>query len=128
MSKEKFVVEYDFKKVSPSLLWEFISTATGLEEWFADKVENSGRDYVFYWNKTPQTAQLVSSRLEVFVRFHWDEDANEKTFFEMRITTSELTGATMLMVSDFAESGEVDDLRELWEAEVERLQRRLGVL
>lgn len=128
MSKEKFVVEYDFKKVSPALLWEFISTATGLEEWFAEKVENHDKEYIFYWNKTPQTAQLISSRMEVFVRFHWDEDANERTFFEMRITTSELTAATMLMVSDFAESDEVDELRELWDAEVERLQRRLGVL
>lgn len=127
MSKEKFVVEYDFKKVSPSLLWVYMSTASGLEEWFADKVENNEKEYIFYWNKTPQTALLMASRVGVFVRFHWVEE-DERTYFEMRITTSELTGATMLTVSDFAEPDDTDDLRELWDNEIERLQRRLGVL
>lgn len=128
MDKEKFLIEYDFKKVSPTLLWRFISTPAGLEEWFADKVENDEKQYTFYWNKNPQTAHLVGSRMGVFVRFHWLEEEGEKTFFEMRITTSELTGATMLSVTDFAAPDEVDDLRELWDNEIERLQRRLGVL
>ncbi|MBP3671333.1 MAG: hypothetical protein J6J06_05160 [Bacteroidaceae bacterium] len=128
MDKEKFVIEYDFKKVSPTLLWGFLSTAPGLEEWFADKVESNEKEFTFYWNKTPQVALLVSSRVGVFVRFHWIEDDAERAFFEMRITTSELTGATMLSVTDFATPDEMEDLRELWDNEIERLQRRLGVL
>lgn len=128
MEKEKFVIEYDFKKVSPSLLWGYISNAQGLEEWFADKVENNEKEYIFYWNKSPQVAQLVSSRVGVFVRFHWNDEANDRTFFEMRITTSDLTGATMLAVTDHADEAEKEDLQELWNNEIERLQRRLGVL
>lgn len=128
MNKEKFTIEYDFKKVSPSLLWGFISTASGLEEWFADKVESHDKEFTFFWNKTPQVARLIGSRMGVFVRFHWEEDDEEKSCFEMRITTSELTGATMMAVTDYAEPGELDDLRELWDNEIERLQRRLGVL
>ncbi len=127
MNKEKFVIEYDFKKVSPSLLWGFLSSATGLSEWFADLVENRDKAFTFYWNKMPQTATLLASRVGVFMRFHWDDDANERTFFEMRITSSELTGATILVVTDFAEPAEVEDLRGLWDNEIERLQRRLGV-
>lgn len=128
MSKEKFVIEYDFKKVSPTLLWGYISTANGLEEWFADRVENVEKEYTFYWNKTPQVARIIGSRVGVFVRFQWIEEADEHTSFEMRITTSELTGATMLSVTDFAGIDEIDDQRELWDNEIERLQRRLGVL
>ncbi len=128
MDKEKILLEYDFKKVSPSLLWKYISTAVELAEWFADKVENDDKLYTFYWNKNPQMAQLVGSRVGVFVRFHWLENKNDKTYFEMRITTSELTGATMLSVTDFAAPGEEDDQRELWDNEIERLQRKLGVL
>ncbi len=128
MDKEKILLEYDFKKVSPSLLWKYISSAVDLAEWFAERVENNGKLYTFYWNKYPQTAQLVGSRVGVFVRFHWTENADDKTFFEMRITTSELTGATMLSVTDFAVPGEEDDQRELWDNEIERLQRKLGVL
>ena len=128
MDKEKILLEYDFKKVSPSLLWKYISTAVELAEWFADKVENDDKLYTFYWNKNPQMAQLVGSRVGVFVRFHWLENKNDKTYFEMRITTSELTGATMLSVTDFAAPCEEDDQRELWDNEIERLQRKLGVL
>ncbi len=127
MSKEKYIVEYDFKKVSPSLLWMFLSSASGLSEWFADEVENVGKEYTFYWNKTPQKAILTSTRIGVFVRFHWEDDRNDRTYFEMRITTSELTGATMLTVTDFAEKDEIEDSKELWDNEIERLQRRLGV-
>ncbi len=128
MNKEKFVIEYDFKKVAPSLLWTLLSTASGLEEWFAEQVEQNDKIYTFYWNKTPQVAQLISSRVGVFMRFHWVEEVNDKTFFEMRIVTTELTGATMLVITDYAESAEIEDQCELWNHEIERLQRRLGVL
>ncbi|MBO7291408.1 MAG: hypothetical protein J6U55_02375 [Bacteroidaceae bacterium] len=128
MSKEKFILEYDFKQISPTLLWDFISTAPLLEEWFADKVECNEKEYTFYWNKVPQVAHLVNSRVGVFVRFHWADDATNRTSFEMRITTSELTGDTMLSVTDYADNDELEDLQELWNNEIERLQRRLGVL
>ena len=128
MSKEKFLLEYDFKKISPAILWNFLITPACLEEWFADKVECNDREYTFYWNKVPQVARLVSSRVDVFVRFHWLDAGDDRTFFEMRITTSELTGATMLSVTDFATLDETDELKELWNTEIERLQRRLGTL
>lgn len=128
MEKIKFTQEYDFKKISPTLLWQFLSQAPNLEEWFADRVEMQDKDYTFYWNKTPQVAHLQSSRIDVFVRFHWADDTDAKTFFELRITTSELTGETMLAVTDFAAADELDDQRELWDNDIERLQRRLGVL
>lgn len=128
MDKNKFTIEYDFKKISPSLLWGFLHSAPGLEEWFADKVEIVDNEYTFYWNKTPQSAQLVGSRLGVFVKYHWVDDEDSKTFFELRITTSELTGTTMLAVTDFATPDEMEDQQELWNNDIERLQRRLGAL
>ena len=35
MNKEKFIVEYDLKSVSPTLLWSYIGTKNGLADWFA---------------------------------------------------------------------------------------------
>ena len=70
---------------------------------------------------------MTASRTGVYVRVHWEEDANERSFFEMRIETSELTGATVLLVTDFALPDEIEDARELWDNEVERLRRRLGL-
>ena len=61
------------------------------------------------------------------MRFHWVEDVNERSFFEMRIDSSELTGATVLIVTDFADPDEKEEAQELWDNEIERLRRRLGL-
>ena len=57
MPRIKFVLEYDFQKVPISLLWQFISTNSGLERWYADEVLNQGKDYTIVWNDEPQEAK-----------------------------------------------------------------------
>ena len=49
MSKKKeFVIEYDFQS-SPQLLFQYLSTASGLSEWFSDDVNYRGEKYTFFW-------------------------------------------------------------------------------
>ena len=84
MPRIKFVLEYDFQKVPISLLWQFISTNSGLERWYADEVLNQGKDYTIVWNDEPQEAKLLASRQDSYMRFHWKNDGDEPTFFEMR--------------------------------------------
>lgn len=127
MEKVKIVMEFDMKSAPVSLLWSYISTANGLQHWFADKVEIRQKDYVFYWNKMPQTAQVVGSRSGVYMRFHWEEE-EPRTFFEMRITVNELTDGTMLSVTDFADAGDEEDTRDLWSSQVDSLRRVIGCL
>ena len=50
-----------------------------------------------------------------------------KVFFELRISSSELTGATMLVITDFAYPDEMADSRGLWDHQIETLRRKLGV-
>lgn len=38
-----------------------------------------------------------------------------RKFFELRISSSELTGATMLVITDFAYPDEMADSRDLWD-------------
>ena len=127
MNKEKFVIEYELKSVSPALLWPYIGTKNGLADWFADDVQSDGKQFIFFWNKTSQEAHQIAVRTGLYIRFHWVDDEESRSYFELRITTSELTGATMLVVTDFAYPDEMADRRDLWDHQIETLRRKLGV-
>ncbi|MCP9611485.1 START-like domain-containing protein [Coprobacter tertius] len=126
MKKEKYIVEYSLNNVSPSVLWTYIGTVNGLADWFADDVVADGKLYTFYWNKTPQQAMQTTFRVGNFIRFHWLDDEDTKTYFEFRINVAELTGNVVLEITDFAEEGEKQDSIELWNNQVNTLKRVLG--
>lgn len=125
MEREKFTIEFEMKRIPVALLWTYISTASGLKEWFADAVEARGKEFVFTWNKFPQTAHQVSIRLGSHIRFRWDDDPS-RDYFELRIVVNELTDETTLVVTDFAEADDIEDSKELWATQIEGLRRALG--
>ena len=127
MTKEKFNIEYSLKSVSPNVLWNYIGTASGLANWFADDVRLCGKKYTFFWNKMPQDADQIGCRTGVFIRFRWHEEDTVKTFFEFRIHQIELTGGTVLEVTDYAYPEELEDSVELWNTQIENLKRKLGI-
>lgn len=128
MKKEKYSIEYVLGRISAPVLWPYLSTANGLSEWFADKVEAKGKDFVFIWNKIPQEALLTTFRQGVFVRFHWkdDEEDDSKTFFEFRIDQTELTDDITLIITDFAYPDEKKESVSLWNQQISALKRLLG--
>ncbi len=127
MKKEKFKVEYDMGTISPNVLWTYLSTSQGLENWFADKVNNIGKKFTFEWDKTTQCADQIGCRTGVFVKFRWEEESESKAYFEFRIHQIELTGNTILEINDFAEDDEKDEQTELWNLQVENLKHKLGL-
>ena len=108
MTKEKFHIEYDMRNTPVAMLWSYISTAYGLKEWFADNARQTGKEVVLDWNGVEQTEE------------------NDKSYFELRISQSELTDGTMLTVTDFAEPDDVEEAKDLWNYQIETLQRILG--
>ncbi len=127
MTKEKFQLEYNLKSVSLNLLWTVISTPSGLEEWFADRVTVSDKKYTFKWIDNEQQAEMIAYRMGSYVRFKWLEDEHEKYYFEFRILYDELTEETALVITDFAEPDEVEDTKELWNKQVKDLFRSIGL-
>lgn len=125
MEMQKYQLEFSMRSVPVPLLWSYISTASGLKEWFADRVSVSGKKYIFEWDGHQQTATLLGMRNEQSVRFRWD-DTEGRSYFEMRISVNELTEHTTLTVVDFAEPDEADDAKGLWETQVDNLRRVLG--
>ena len=84
--KKKIKIEYPLKPASGHILWNAISTPAGLQRWFADNVTRDGKMFSFRWGKTEmRTAELINSRTDSFVRFHWT-DEEPRTFFELKIS------------------------------------------
>ena len=127
MDRQKIHLEYLLNATSKSILWSAISTPTGLEGWFADRVQSDEKRVAFFWGKTEKReSEIVAMRAYSFIRFHWLDDENERDYFELKMSNSELTNDYVLEITDFADADEVTDLEELWESQVETLRRTCG--
>ncbi|HMF71978.1 MAG TPA: START-like domain-containing protein [Flavitalea sp.] len=122
--KQLFTLEFPVR-CSPSILYEFLRTPAGLQEWFADKVDERDNVFSFSWNGTVDKAELMESEAEKFVRYHWSHAPKEE-YFEFRIEKSEVTNLTILIIKDFAEKAEIKDQSQLWDYQVKDLFHRLG--
>jgi uncharacterized protein YndB with AHSA1/START domain len=122
--KQLFTLEYPLK-CSPSILYDFLSTPAGLQEWFADKVDERDNVFSFSWNGSTDKAEVLESEMEKFIRFHWSQAPKEE-FFEFRIEKSEVTNQTILVIKDFAEKKDIKDQSQLWNYQVKDLFHRLG--
>ncbi len=127
MKKIKFNIEYQLKTASLNVLWNSISTALGLAEWFAEVVTVKNNEYTFSWNDNDQTAFLIEIKQNSYIRFQWEEDKGTDHFFELKITSLQVTGNLALIITDFAEASEKDDLILLWNKQIEILRRKTGI-
>ena len=125
--KEKFYIEFVFDKASKNSLWDYISTAAGLAEWFADSVSIEGKLVIFQWKNYSNEATVIGINPYNYIRFHWLEDDNPITFFEFRLQKMELTGEILFEVTDFAEKNERESAVALWETQIRTLKRVLGI-
>jgi uncharacterized protein YndB with AHSA1/START domain len=125
MAKTQIDLEFIIR-TSDSILYNCMSTPSGLEEWFADEIHIRGDVFTFIWEGEEKKAEMVSKKKDQFVKFHWLDDEKEKTFFEMRIKIDEMTGEVAMNVIDFAEEGEEEETRMLWESAVDNLRRAIG--
>ena len=115
MERQKIHLQYSLNATSKTLLWNAISTPSGLEDWFADRVQSDNKTVTFYWGKTEsRSASIIAMRVYSFIRFRWLDGDNDREYFEIRMTNSELTNDFTLEITDFADADEVDDSCELW--------------
>ncbi len=127
MKKVKFNIEYQLKSASLNVLWNSIGTPLGLAEWFSDGVTVDDNEYTFSWDINTQTAYLIQSKPNTSIRFQWKEDKDSNYFFELEIAVQEITGDLTLVITDFAEPNEKEDLVLLWNKQIEELRRKTGI-
>ncbi len=123
--KIKYEMEFPLQ-VSPTLLYQYLSTPSGLSEWYADNVNSRGEHFSFIWEGSEETAKLLSRKSPERVKFRWLEDENEQTYFEMRIQVDEITQDVSLIVTDFAYEDEIEEGKMLWENMIGNLRQVLG--
>jgi len=124
--KTKFELEFPIH-ASPQLLYQYISTPSGLSEWFADNVNSRGEMFKFIWDGSEEQAKLITKKSGERVKFKWqNDDDDDASYFEIRIQVDEITKDVSLMVTDFAEDDELEDTKMLWENQISDLKQVLG--
>jgi uncharacterized protein YndB with AHSA1/START domain len=123
--KVKFEMEFPIQ-VSPSLLYQYISTPSGLSEWYAENVNSRGEFFTFIWNGSEERAKLLGKKSGERVKFKWLADEGTDYYFEMRIQLDEITKDVSLMITDYSLEEELDESKMLWDNMVSDLKQVLG--
>ena len=122
----KFEMEFPIK-VSQKLLFQYISTPSGLSEWFSDNVNSRGEIFIFIWDDSEESAKLLRKNNNEKIQFQWLDDEDSDYYFELRIQFDEITKDVSLIVTDFADDEEeVEESKLLWTNQISDLKKVLG--
>lgn len=122
--KQLFTLEYPVK-CSPVILFEFLSTPAGMQEWFADKVDERDQIFIFTWNGTSEKARVIEKEQDKSIKYQWLDSPKEE-YFEFRIEKTEISNQTILIINDFAEKSDIKDQSQLWGYQIKELFHRIG--
>jgi uncharacterized protein YndB with AHSA1/START domain len=126
---EKVKIELEFPvKASPAMLFPFLSTPSGLSEWFCDDVNSRGELFTFFWDGSEESAKRIKKKNDKFIQFRWstDEEDGNDYYFEFRIVVDELTHDVSLIVTDFVDADEEEESRLLWDSQIHDLLHTIG--
>lgn len=123
--KIKYEMEFPIH-ASPSLLYQYISTPSGMSEWYADNVNSRGEFFTFIWEGSEERAKLLGKKNGERIKFRWEDDEDTDYYFELRIQVDEITKDVSLMVTDYADEDEIEEGKMLWDNMVSSLKHILG--
>lgn len=114
-------------KTSVGILYDMMTTPSGLSDWFCEDVNIDGDVYSFFWGGEAEKAELLRMSKNEFVRFKWVEDEDDNAYFELRIKIDGITKDVALVITDFADDEEeVEENTLLWESQINDLKRVIG--
>ncbi|MEQ9289711.1 MAG: START-like domain-containing protein [Cyclobacteriaceae bacterium] len=129
MSKFEYTGEFEFK-ASKKMLYPYLSTASGLAQWFADDV-NIDEDKILtvIWDGEENKAKMVAHRTNSLVKIEFipnDPEDDDPNFVEFKLDMNELTQAVFIRVTDYSEMDDLAELGELWENLMHNLKEIVG--
>lgn len=124
-TKVKFELEFPIQ-ASPQLIYNYISTPSGLSEWFADNVNSRGELFTFIWDDSEEQAKLLTKKSSERIKFKWLDSEDDSSFFELRIQVDSITKDVSIIVTDFSDDDEVEESKMLWENQISSLKQVLG--
>lgn len=126
MKRVKFSEQYSLLSSPKDIVWNYISTPKGLNQWFASEVNIIPGGFNFKWDGQEQrSAKIIDIQPEEKIRLQWENSLPDE-YWEMEIDQAEVTGETILTVTDFSNSDEMEDDILLWQTQIDELKHLLG--
>lgn len=130
MSKNKFITDYQIN-ASKKIVFSYLSTASGLAEWFADDVNiNEDKHYVFHFDNENHYARLVSIRSNLHVKFEFydpnNPDEEDKAYLEFKLEENDLTQTLFVTVIDYSDEYDEEESYAIWDGLMGRLKELIG--
>lgn len=125
MERVKISLEFIFR-ASPTILYKFFTTPACLIRWFCDEVDIQGRTFTFFWDGADETAELIEDVEDELIRFKWDNAEDDEEYLEFNISKSPVTGETILLVTDFCDTDDVEYQKQLWNTQLDLLRKETG--
>lgn len=130
MSKNKFVSDYQIN-ASKKIVFQYISTASGLQEWFADEVKiDEDKNYIFNFDNEDHHAKLTSIKANSHVKFEFFDPKNPRdedhAYIEFKIEENELTQTLFLKITDYSDIYDEDESVSIWDGMIARFKEMIG--
>ncbi|HLT08161.1 MAG TPA: START-like domain-containing protein [Cyclobacteriaceae bacterium] len=131
MVKNKFVADYQIN-TSRKIIYPYLSTASGLSQWFADDVTiNEDKVYNFVYDGEDHYARAVIMRNNHSVKFEFFEptlemEEEDRSYIEFRLDENELTQTLFLRVIDYSDAYNDEELESIWEGLIGALKEIIG--
>lgn len=130
MSKQKFVGEYQIN-ASRKMLFPYLSTATGLCQWFADDVNinNIDKTLIFLVDGDERIAKIDSIKNNRYVKFRFLNDAEkpkDNDTLEFRLEINELTQSVFVRVEEYTETDDLEESYQIWDNLLSQLKEIIG--
>lgn len=125
---KKFTADFEIN-ASKKMLYPYISTASGLSQWFADDVNiNEDKEYNFIYDDEDHPARMVAHRVNQYVKFEFYEEGEEddKSYVEIHLDENEITQSMYVQVVDYSEYDDDQEQYELWEELINNLKEIVG--
>ena len=130
MAKQKFVGEYPIN-ASREMLFPYLSTATGLCQWFADDVNinNIDKTLIFIVDGEERIAVIDSINKNRYVKFRFlmdGEKPKENDTLEFRLEVNDLTQEVFVRVEEYTESDDLEESYQIWDNLLAQLKEIIG--
>ena len=118
-------MEFLFRQ-SPTILYKFLTTPDCLIRWFCDEADITEDKFTYTWDGAEEIAYLIDDIEDERLRFKWEDAETDDEYLEFRLSKSPVTGETILDLTAYCDDDEVDEEKQLWETQMEKLKRATG--
>jgi uncharacterized protein YndB with AHSA1/START domain len=133
MVKNKFVADFQIN-TSRKIIYPYLSTASGLSQWFADDVTiNEDKVYNFFYDGEDHFAKAVIMRNNHNVKFEFfdpqiddEQEDIDRSYIEFRLDENELTQTFFLRVIDYSDAYNDEEQESIWEGLIGALKEIIG--